>query len=233
MGSILWGPAPSAPTLALVSPTPAAAPVVPSSRATVSDAPANDGNFQIARVFHRPPSTPPSPKASPTPQPSPRPAPPVVALIGDGAMQMNGLLELITVAHRWRQWEDPRFVILVLHNRDLSEVSWEQREMEGDPRFPDSQSVPGFPYADYAELLGLQGIRVTTSAEAPEAWRAAFRADRPTVIEAVVYAAVPLLPPNLPDEKAAKVFDAVSQEPDGGTVRERVEQHLKVEQATR
>jgi pyruvate dehydrogenase (quinone) len=158
---------------------------------------------------------------------------PVVALIGDGAMQMNGLLELITVAHRWQQWEDPRFVVLVLHNRDLSEVSWEQREMEGDPRFPDSQSVPDFPYADYAELLGLQGIRVTTSAEAPDAWRAAFRADRPTVIEAVIDAAVPLLPPNMPDEKAGKVFDAVSQEPGGGVVRERIEQHLKVEQATR
>ena len=158
---------------------------------------------------------------------------PVVALVGDGAMQMNGLLELITLADRWRQWEDKRFIILVLHNRDLSEVSWEQREMEGDPRFPQSQTVPEFPYAHYAELLGLQGIRVTSSAMASEAWRAAFSVQCPTLIEAIVDAAVPLLPPNMPDEKADKVFDAVSQEPDSGGVRERIEQHLEVEKATR
>ena len=80
---------------------------------------------------------------------------PVVAMAGDGAMQMSGNAELITVASRWRDWADPRFVVLVLHNGDLAEVSWEQREMEGDPRFPASQDVPAFPYAGYAELLGL------------------------------------------------------------------------------
>jgi pyruvate dehydrogenase (quinone) len=119
---------------------------------------------------------------------------PVVALVGDGAMQMSGLLELITVADRWRQWSDPRFVVLVLHNGDLAEVSWEQREMEGDPRFATSQAVPAFPYAHYAELLGLRGI--------------------PVLIEAIVDPAVPLVPPNMPDEKADKVFHAISGEDD-------------------
>ena len=84
---------------------------------------------------------------------------PVVALVGDGAMQMNGISELITVAHRWRDWTDPRFVVLVLHNQDLAEVTWEQRETEGDPRFDASQALPTFPYAAYADLLGLTGIR--------------------------------------------------------------------------
>src|SRR3954463_3563765 len=79
---------------------------------------------------------------------------PLVALAGDGAMQMNGIAELVTVASRWRDWPDPRFVVCVLHNRDLAEVTWEQREMEGDPRFPQSQSLPDFPFAAYAELLG-------------------------------------------------------------------------------
>jgi pyruvate dehydrogenase (quinone) len=139
---------------------------------------------------------------------------PVVALVGDGAMQMSGLLELITVADRWRQWSDPRFVVLVLHNGDLAEVSWEQREMEGDPRFATSQAVPAFPYAHYAELLGLRGIRVTTSAESADAWRAAFAADCPVLIEAIVDPAVPLVPPNMPDEKADKVFHAISGEDD-------------------
>jgi pyruvate dehydrogenase (quinone) len=140
---------------------------------------------------------------------------PVVALVGDGAMQMSGLLELITIADRWRSWEDQRFVVLVLHNADLTEVSWEQREMEGNPRFAPSQDVPRFPYADYAELLGLRGIRLTDSAAAGDAWAEAFSADRPTVIEAVVDAATPLLPPLMPDSKTGKVIDAVEREDDG------------------
>ncbi|HKG49007.1 MAG TPA: thiamine pyrophosphate-requiring protein [Actinomycetales bacterium] len=120
---------------------------------------------------------------------------PLVALAGDGAMQMNGLNELVTVAHRWRSWADPRFVVLVLHNGDLAEVTWEQRETEGDPRFDDSQRLPDFPYAGYAELLGLRGIRVDDPASVPAAWDDALSADRPTVVEAVVDPDVPLLPP--------------------------------------
>jgi pyruvate dehydrogenase (quinone) len=123
------------------------------------------------------------------------PGRPVVALAGDGAMQMNGIAELITVAHRWREWEDPRFVVCVLNNRDLAEVSWEQRETEGDPRYPASQELPEFPYARYAELLGLRGIRVDDPQDVAGAWDAALAADRPVVLDAVVDAAVPLLPP--------------------------------------
>lgn len=138
---------------------------------------------------------------------------PVVALVGDGAMQMNGLLELITVADRWRSWADPRFVVLVLHNGDLAEVSWEQREMEGDPRFPASQRVPAFPYAGYAELLGLQGIRLDHPDAVADAWRQAFAADRPVLIEAIVDPAVPLLPPHLQEEKVATMRRGLEQEP--------------------
>ncbi|SEH65318.1 pyruvate dehydrogenase (quinone) [Mycolicibacterium rutilum] len=137
---------------------------------------------------------------------------PVVALVGDGAMQMSGLLELVTLADRWRDWADPRFVVLVLHNRDLSEVSWEQREMEGDPRFSASQDVPSFPYADYAQLLGLRGIRITESGQAHEAWRQALEADRPTVIEALVDPATPLLPPLMPSSKTDTVLSALNVE---------------------
>jgi pyruvate dehydrogenase (quinone) len=120
---------------------------------------------------------------------------PVVALVGDGAMQMNGVNELITVADRWRSWADPRFVVLVLNNGDLAEVTWEQRETEGDPRFADSQRLPLFPYAEYAELLGLTGIRVDDPADVGDTWDRALAADRPTVVEAVVDPDVPLLPP--------------------------------------
>ncbi|MCD4525523.1 thiamine pyrophosphate-requiring protein [Nocardioides sp. cx-173] len=142
---------------------------------------------------------------------------PVVALVGDGAMQMNGIAELITVAHRWRDWSDPRFVVLVLHNRELAEVTWEQRETEGDPRFDDSQSLPDFPYAGYAELLGLRGIRIDGPEAVEDAWAAALAADRPTVIEAVTDPDVPLLPPfPAGREKLESFRRALAQEGPGG-----------------
>ncbi|MFE5291164.1 thiamine pyrophosphate-requiring protein [Isoptericola sp. NPDC056618] len=140
---------------------------------------------------------------------------PVVALAGDGAMQMNGLSELITVADRWRDWDDPRFVVLVLDNGDLAEVSWEQREMEGDPRFGDSQRVPAFPYAEYAEMLGLAGTRVESAQDVEAAWRRALDADRPVVIHAVVDPDTPLLPPRSTQEKVDTMLQGLRQEPAG------------------
>ncbi|WP_298457108.1 thiamine pyrophosphate-requiring protein [uncultured Cellulomonas sp.] len=140
---------------------------------------------------------------------------PVVALAGDGAMQMNGLAELITVADRWQDWADPRFVVLVLHNGDLAEVSWEQREMEGDPRFDVSQHVPAFPYAGYAELLGLRGIRVDDPATVHDAWQQALAADRPCVVEAVVDGRTPLLPPRRGEDAVEPMWRALEQEADG------------------
>lgn len=141
---------------------------------------------------------------------------PVVALAGDGAMQMNGINELVTVAARWRDWADPRFAVLVLDNRDLAEVSWEQREMEGDPRFGTSQQVPDFPYAGYAELLGLRGIRVERPDQVADAWREALAADRPVVVEAVVDRDTPLLAPRMPQEKVDQMRRGLAQEADGG-----------------
>jgi pyruvate dehydrogenase (quinone) len=98
-----------------------------------------------------------------------------VALAGDGAMQMAGIAELVTVAHRWRQWQDPRFIVCVFNNRELTEVTWEQRESEGEPRFKDSQELPDFPFAGYAELLGFTGIRVEDPELLGDALGARFR----------------------------------------------------------
>jgi len=140
---------------------------------------------------------------------------PAVVLAGDGAMQMSGILELVTVAHRWRDWADPRFVVLVLHNGDLSEVSWEQREVEGDPRFPVSQEVPPFPYARYAELLGLGAVRIDEPDQIENAWRNALTADRPFLVEAIVDRDTPLLAPRQPDEKIEQMLTGIGQEPDG------------------
>jgi pyruvate dehydrogenase (quinone) len=123
------------------------------------------------------------------------PGRPMIVLSGDGGFQMTGVAELITLSRLWRKWTDPRFVICVLNNRDLAEVSWEQREMENSPRFPASQDLPDFPAADYAALLGLAGEKVEDPADLGEAWSRAFAADRPYVLEVLTDPDVPLLPP--------------------------------------
>jgi pyruvate dehydrogenase (quinone) len=136
---------------------------------------------------------------------------PVVVLAGDGAMQMGGVAELITVAKYWREWSDPRFVVCVFNNGDLAEVTWEQREMEGEPRFDASQSLPDVPFAGYAELLGLRGVRVEDPEQLADAWAQAFAADRPTVIDVRTDPATPILPP-LGFEKHDTIREALRQE---------------------
>ncbi|GHG52949.1 thiamine pyrophosphate-requiring protein [Streptomyces griseocarneus] len=121
---------------------------------------------------------------------------PVVALAGDGAMQMNGLAELITVAKYRHEWEDPRLVVGVWNNRDLNQVTWELRAMGGSPQFLPSQELPDVPYARCAELLGLTGIRVEEPDEVEDAWREALAADGPVVVEFVTDPAVPPVPPH-------------------------------------
>ncbi|RJT77262.1 thiamine pyrophosphate-requiring protein [Arthrobacter cheniae] len=124
-----------------------------------------------------------------------RPERPVVVLAGDGAMQMAGLAELVTVARLWQGWTDPRFIVCVLSNQDLAEVSWEQREMEGEPRFGDSQALPDVDIAAYARLLGLEGVRIEDPDDLADAWRRALAADRPFILDVVTDPNVPLLPP--------------------------------------
>ncbi|MER2134040.1 MAG: thiamine pyrophosphate-requiring protein [Arthrobacter sp.] len=157
---------------------------------------------------------------------------PVVALSGDGAMQMAGLSELITVSRLWPRWADPRFVLMVLNNRELAEVTWEQREMEGDPRFEQSQALPDFSYARYAELLGLQGIRVEDPAQIGPAWDAALDADRPVLIEVLSDPDIPLLPPFPAGRtKGQDMMDALEKEgPDTEHARELVETYLRQEE---
>jgi pyruvate dehydrogenase (quinone) len=122
---------------------------------------------------------------------------PVVALAGDGAMQMNGNAELLTILKYCREWQDPRLIVLVLHNDDLNLVTWEMRALAGDTRYEASQQLPPFPYARYAELIGLRGIRVDRPEQVGPAWDAALASDRPVVLEAMVDPNVPPLPPHV------------------------------------
>jgi pyruvate dehydrogenase (quinone) len=147
-----------------------------------------------------------------------------IALTGDGAMQMNGLNTCVTVAKYWKEWADPRWICLVLNNRDLNQVTWEQRIMTGDIRFNASQQLPDFPYAMFAESVGLRGIRVDHPDAVGDAWERALSSDRPVIIEAVTDPDVPTLPPHITLKQAKNFATAlVKGDPDeGGIVRQAV-----------
>jgi pyruvate dehydrogenase (quinone) len=121
---------------------------------------------------------------------------PVFVFAGDGAMQMNGLAELITIKHYWRKWSDPRLVIAVLHNDDLNQVTWEMRAMEGAPKFAESQTLPSVDYAGFAASLGLEGVAVDKPGDIGPAWDRALAADRPTVLDVRCDPNVPPIPPH-------------------------------------
>lgn len=141
---------------------------------------------------------------------------PVVALVGDGAMQMNNMSELITVAKYWRTWADPRWICCVWNNEDLNQVTWEQRIMEGFPRFEATQDIPNVPYHKFAELIGLTGIYVDDPDHLGMAWDQALAADRPVVLEIKTDPEVPPLPPHISFKQAKNFMSTFFQgDPDG------------------
>jgi pyruvate dehydrogenase (quinone) len=145
-----------------------------------------------------------------------------IALVGDGAMQMLGINGLITIAKYWKRWSDPRLVILVLHNNDLNQVTWEQRAMVGDPKFKGSQDVPDFPYAAYAELLGLKGVRVDDPDDIGAGWDEVLSADRPAVFDVITDPDVPTIPPHISFDQMVKFSKAlIKGDPDeAGIIRQ-------------
>ena len=149
---------------------------------------------------------------------------PVLAMVGDGAMQMNGNAELVTVKQYWKRWSNPCFVVLVLTNHDLNQVTWEQRALAGDPKFEAAQDVEDFPYARYADMLGLKGIRVERPEDIAAAWEEAFAADRPVVIEFLADPDVPPLPPHIRWSQARAYMTALAKgDPDEvGIIRQSV-----------
>lgn len=134
---------------------------------------------------------------------------PGIAMVGDGAMQMLGNQTLLGIARYWQEWADPRCIILVLNNRDLNQVSWEQRIMEGDPKFVTSQDIPDFSYDGYAELIGLKGLRMSVPDDIDRVWDEALAADRPVVINAYVDPEVGPLPPHISLEQARNFLASI------------------------
>ncbi len=137
------------------------------------------------------------------------PGRPVIALVGDGAMQMNNMAELITVAKYWRLWKDPCFLVCVFNNGDLNQVTWEQRVMEGNPKFEATQQIPDVPYHKFAELIGLKGIYCDNPEEVATAWREALSSDRPVVLEFKTDPEVPPLPSHITLEQAKSFMGAI------------------------
>ena len=138
-----------------------------------------------------------------------------IALTGDGAMQMNGLAEMITIQKYWKTWSDPRLVILVLNNRDLNQVTWEMRIESGDTKFEASQDLPDFPYAKYAEMLGFVGVRVDRREDVGAAWDRVLGADRPALFEAWVDPNISIIPPHITFEQMKNMTSAlVKGDPD-------------------
>jgi pyruvate dehydrogenase (quinone) len=135
-------------------------------------------------------------------------------------MQMSGINGLITIAKCWRAWGDPKLVVMVVNNRDLNFVTWEQRGMQGEPKYRPSQDLIDFGYAAYARMLGLEGIRVEREEDVGAAWDAALAADRPCVLEVLTDPNVPPLPPHMTRQQAKLYFEAIDKgDPDADAIR--------------
>ena len=143
---------------------------------------------------------------------------PIIALVGDGAMQMNNMAELITIQKYWERWPDKRLITCVFNNEDLNEVTWEQRVMNGNPRFDATQDIPDVRYSKFAELIGLQGIYVDNPDDLGSAWEAALSADRPVVLEVKTDREIAPLPPHISFKEARDFMFAMTKDDDAGHV---------------
>jgi pyruvate dehydrogenase (quinone) len=163
---------------------------------------------------------------------------PAIAFVGDGAMQMNGMAELITIAKYWAQWADPRLIVAVLHNNDLNKVTWEMRAMENSPKFEESQTLPDVDYAAFARSIGLNGENLSEADQLGDAWDRALASDRPTVLDVLCDPDVPPIPPHATFEQAKSLAHAVvGGDPDAAGfikqgVKQKVQQYFPREKRT-
>ncbi|BBX67536.1 thiamine pyrophosphate-requiring protein [Mycolicibacterium psychrotolerans] len=154
---------------------------------------------------------------------------PTIAFVGDGAMQMNGLAELITISKYWKQWTDPRLIIAILHNNDLNQVTWEMRAMENSPKFEASQELPDVDYAAFARSLGLHGDNIDDPDVLGDAWDRALTADRPTVLDVRCDPNVPPIPPHATFDQAKSLVEAVvgGDEDSAGFIKQGIKQKVQ------
>jgi pyruvate dehydrogenase (quinone) len=155
-----------------------------------------------------------------------------IALVGDGAMQMGGMAEMLTAAKYYKEWKDPRLIVLVLNNEDLNQVTWEQRVMAGDPKFEASQVIPYVPFEQWAQMIGILGIKVDRVDQIDRAWQQALSADRPVIINALTDPEEPPLPPHITVEQAKKFTESIVKGDPSGirdavtAIREKVDEFV-------
>jgi pyruvate dehydrogenase (quinone) len=122
---------------------------------------------------------------------------------------MSNMAELITVSKYWRQWKNPHWIVCVFNNQDLNQVTWEQRVMEGNPKFEATQTIPDVPYHRFAELIGLKGIYCDEADRVSECWREALASDRPVVLEFKTDPEVPPLPSHITLDQAKAMTSTI------------------------
>lgn len=151
-----------------------------------------------------------------------------IAIAGDGAMQMLCMNELITISKYWRSWKTPHFMILVVNNQDLNMVTWEQRGLAGDPKFEDSQEIPDVNFAEFARMLGLEGIRIEKSADVTAALHRAMHLTKPVLVEVICDPNVPILPPHTTSDQKKKFFTAMMKgEPERNEILKQIYKEVK------
>lgn len=154
---------------------------------------------------------------------------PGIAFVGDGAMQMNGMAELITISKYWKQWADPRLIVAILHNNDLNQVTWEMRAMENSPKFEASQNLPDVDFAAFARSLGLHADSIDDASVLGDAWDRALAADRPTVLDVRCDPNVPPIPPHATFEQAKSLVEAVigGDDDSAGFIKQGIKQKVQ------
>ncbi len=97
-------------------------------------------------------------------------------------------------------------------------MTWEERVQLGVGKTESTQSIPDFPYARYADLIGLKGVYVDDPEKVGAAWDEALSADRPVILEARTDPNVPPLPPHITLEEARHFMTMLETEPERGSV---------------
>ncbi len=151
-----------------------------------------------------------------------------IAIAGDGAMQMLCMNELITISKYWRTWRTPQFMILVVNNKDLNMVTWEQRALAGDPKFEDSQNIPDVNYAEFARMLGLEGLRIEKEEDVTRGLTMAMQLEKPVLVEVICDPNVPILPPHTTTDQKKKFFSAMMKgEPERNEILKQIYEEVK------
>lgn len=144
----------------------------------------------------------------------------VVAIVGDGGLGMC-LAELATCA-RYRL----PVKVIVINNGSLGQIKWEQMMFLGNPEF--ATSLAPVDFSRVAAAMGMHGRRVDAPEDCGMAIEELLAHPGPALLDAVVDANEPMLPPKRREDYMQKLQQAL----DAGTIdRAPIEKALREEPA--